>query len=68
MGCSSGQLGHTRGGLHYEKNPYPLIMFLGLVGTTQAQGIPKELEESGLCGVKYPPQLSRAGAKMKPGR
>ncbi len=22
---------------------YPLIMFLGLVGTTQAQGIPKEL-------------------------
>lgn len=47
---------------------YPLIMFLGLVGTTQAQGIPKELEESGLCGVKYPPQLSRAGAKMKPGR
>ena len=47
---------------------YPLIMFLGLVGTTQAQSIPKELWESGLCGVKYPLQLSRAGAKVKPRR
>jgi hypothetical protein len=43
MCCSSGRLGHNRGALHYEKNPLSAHHFLGLVGTTQAQFIPKEL-------------------------
>jgi hypothetical protein len=36
---------------------YPLIMFLGLMGTTQAQGIPKALWGQWICSAD--PNLSR---------